>query len=152
MHNIEILKMELEHIDRVMAVENLSFSIPWSKDAFVEEIESNKFAIYIVALVDTMVVGYAGMWKVCDEGHITNVAVHPEFRKNGVGSKLIGELLRISAMEGIKSLTLEVRKGNIPARRLYEKYGFKPEGLRKGYYADNGEDAVIMWKHGTDEE
>ena len=76
--------------------------------------------------------------------------MHPEFRRCGAGSRIIDKLLEICRSEGIKSLTLEVRKSNIPAQRLYEKYGFKAEGIRKGYYSDNGEDALIMWRHDTD--
>lgn len=147
MENVEIAYMGLEHIDEVMVVENLSFSIPWSKEAFVQEVTANQFAIYVVALVDGNAVGYAGMWKVFDEGHITNIAVHPEFRKSGVGGLLMEKLLQIAKEEGIQGLTLEVRKGNLPAQKLYQKYGFESAGIRKGYYADNGEDAIIMWKH-----
>lgn len=148
MQDVEIVSMGLEHIDGVMIVENLSFSIPWSREAFIEEVTSNKFAMYVVALADGNVVGYAGLWKVCDEGHITNIAVHSEFRENGVGSRLIESLLDIARKEGITRMTLEVRRGNIPAQGLYKKYGFESAGVRKGYYADNGEDAIIMWKHG----
>lgn len=147
MKNVEITSMGLEHIDEVMVVENLSFSIPWSREAFIQEVTTNQFAIYVVALVDGNAVGYAGMWKVFDEGHITNIAAHPEFRKSGIGGLLIEKLLQIAKEEGIQGLTLEVRRGNLPAQKLYRKYGFESAGIRKGYYADNGEDAIIMWKH-----
>lgn len=144
---IEVVKMGLEHIDAVMAVENLSFKIPWSKNAFKEEISNNQFAHYLAALSDGQAVGYAGLWKVFDEGHITNIAVHPEFRRNGVGAALLAELVALAQREGILRLTLEVRKGNQAAQNLYRKFGFVEEGVRKAYYADNGEDAVIMWKN-----
>lgn len=148
MQNIEVVKMSLEHIDPIMVVENLCFMIPWSKNAFMEEISNNKFARYITARFNGEIAGYAGLWKVFEEGHITNIAVHPEFRGNGIGSALLEELISLAKKEGILSLTLEVRKGNIVAQSLYNKYGFVVEGLRKAYYADNGEDAVIMWKNG----
>jgi len=144
--NIVISRMTVDDLDDVMVLERLSFTIPWSREAFIEEITKNMFAIYISAKVGKVAVGYAGMWKVCDEGHITNVAVHPEFRRKGIGAKLIEELISLARKENIVRMTLEVRKGNIPAKELYSKYGFKVEGLRKGYYTDNGEDAVIMWK------
>ncbi|MCX8131349.1 MAG: ribosomal protein S18-alanine N-acetyltransferase [Clostridia bacterium] len=144
---ILIKKMTEEHIDDVMIVENLSFRIPWSRNAFVEEVTNNKFARYVTALIDGKAVGYAGMWKVCDEGHITNVAVHPEFRGSGIGAALVERLVELASGEGIVSMTLEVRKSNIAAQRLYSKYGFVESGCRKGYYADNGEDAIIMWKN-----
>ncbi len=147
MYKVEVLKMLPEHIDGVLVVENLSFKIPWSRNAFIEEVTNNKFARYIVAVVDGNVVGYAGMWKVFDEGHITNIAVHSEFRSNGVGSILLEKLLDISREEGITKLTLEVRKSNIVAQKLYAKFGFESGGVRKAYYADNNEDAIIMWKN-----
>lgn len=144
--NVEVSYMDLKDIDDVMTVEKLSFTIPWSKDAFIEEVSKNKFAIYITAKVNGRVVGYAGMWKVCDEGHITNVAVHPEFRKHGIGRKLVENMVLVAKKEGIDRMTLEVRRSNIAAQTLYLKFGFKVEGCRKGYYSDNGEDAIIMWK------
>lgn len=146
--NVEISKMTIEDLDDIMVLERLSFAIPWSREAFMQEITNNMFARYICAKVDTVAVGYAGMWKVCDEGHVTNVAVHPEFRRNGIGAKLMEELILIARKENIARMTLEVRKSNIPAKELYLKFGFKVEGIRKGYYADNGEDAIIMWKDG----
>ena len=148
MLKLELVSASIEHINDIMTVENLSFSIPWSRDAFIEEITRNKFAIYISARLDDKVVGYGGMWKVIDEGHITNIAVHPEFRGNKIGSALLEELLTIAKNEGINKLTLEVRKSNLVAQKLYSKFGFLVEGMRKGYYSDNNEDALIMWKDG----
>jgi ribosomal-protein-alanine N-acetyltransferase len=138
--------MTLEDIDDVMVLEKLSFTIPWSRDAFVQEITNNKFAIYISAKLDGRVIGYAGMWKVCDEGHVTNVAVHPEFRRSGVGCSLVEYLITLASKENIERMTLEVRRSNIAAQELYSMFGFKVAGCRKGYYSDNGEDAIIMWK------
>ncbi|MCX7843648.1 MAG: ribosomal protein S18-alanine N-acetyltransferase [Clostridia bacterium] len=146
MSNIEVVDMTYEHIDGVMAVEKLSFKIPWSRNAFIEEITKNKFAIYFTARINGMIAGYAGMWKVFDEGHITNIAVHPEFRRNGVGSALLEKLIERAKAEGITKMTLEVRKSNYAAQKLYSKYGFLDGGVRKAYYSDNNEDAIIMWK------
>ncbi len=147
MYNLEVVRTTLDHIDDIMVVENLSFSIPWVRDAFVEEITKNKFALYISAKIDKKVVGYAGMWKVIDEGHITNVAVHPEFRKCRIGSELMERLISEAKEAGVNTMTLEVRKGNFAAQRLYKNFGFTVEGVRKAYYADNGEDALIMWNN-----
>ncbi len=144
--DIEIVDMCLEHIDDIMVVEHLSFKIPWSKDAFVQEITANKFARYFTARVNGMVAGYAGLWKVYDEGHITNIAVHPEYRGIGVGSLLLEKMLQMAKDDDVTSMTLEVRKSNVVAQNLYSKYGFLVEGSRKAYYADTGEDAIIMWK------
>ncbi len=143
---IEICGLTLNDINAVMVVERLSFTIPWSKQAFIEEVTNNKFARYIIAKVDGKTIGYAGMWKVLDEGHITNVAVHPEYRRSGVGFMLVKGLLELSIKENIIKLTLEVRRSNIAAQNLYTKFGFRVEGFRKEYYADNKEDAIIMWK------
>ncbi len=143
---VEIVKMLPEHIDGVMVVENLSFSIPWSRDSFMDEVTINTFARYFCAKSNETVIGYAGMWKVFDEGHITNIAVHPEFRNTGIGSLLMEHLIQAAKGEDITSMTLEVRKGNSAAIRLYEKYNFSVQGVRRGYYADNREDALIMWK------
>lgn len=147
MYNVEVLKASFEHIDDILTVENLCFAIPWSRQSFMDEIQQNKHARYLVAVCDGRIVGYAGIWIVCDEGHITNIAVHPDFRKAGIGSMLLTALIETAQIEGAKDLTLEVRKNNIEARMLYEKFGFVVEGVRKGYYSDNHEDALIMWKH-----
>ena len=138
--------MELSDIEDILVVEKLSFSIPWSKDSFEKEIVDNNLAIYLVAKVNEKAVGYIGMWKVLNEGHITNVAVHPEFRHQGIGNQLVSELLSLCEKEDIDLVTLEVRKSNQNAIKLYEKHGFVAEGIRKAYYQDNKEDAIIMWK------
>jgi len=138
--------MTIEHIDDVMVVENLSFSIPWSRDALIEEINNNKFAYYFVAKYNGALVGYGGMWKVFEEGHIMNIAVHPEYRGDGIGSRILSYMIEEAKTIGIEKMTLEVRKSNNAAQGLYNKYGFVSAGIRKAYYADNGEDAIIMWK------
>jgi [ribosomal protein S18]-alanine N-acetyltransferase len=152
LHNIEVVKMTEENIDEVLVVENLSFRIPWSKNAFLEEVTNNKFARYIAVAYDGRIVGYAGMWKVIDEGHITNIAVHPGFRGNGIGSLLMEKLIGLAKDEEVTSMTLEVRRSNLIAQKLYTKYGFLPGGVRKSYYSDNGEDAIIMWKNGIEQD
>lgn len=142
---MDIRKMEVKDIDDIMSIENCSFSIPWSKESYLNEIKNN-VAIYIVAVFEKHIIGYAGVWKIIDEGHITNIAVHPDHRQRGVGQKLMQELIKISKKEGIKNFTLEVRESNIAAFNLYEKMGFRAKGRRKGYYSNTKEDAVIMWK------
>ena len=132
-------------IDDVLEVSTLSLKETWSKDSFKNEI-SNPLAKYLVASVDDKVIGFAGLWTICDEGHITNIAVHPKFRGYGIGSKLVKSLIDNSEKWLIHSLTLEVRSSNTIAQNLYKKFGFKEEGLRKHYYPDNKEDAIIMWR------
>ncbi len=143
--NVRIEKMIKSHINEVLAVENTSFTIPWARKSFESELE-NEIAVYLVAKIDDKVVGYAGFHKVLDEGFITNIAVLKDFRNNGVGSMLLNELIREAYEDEIFSITLEVRKSNIIAQNLYSKYGFVEAGIRKGYYSDNGEGAVIMWR------
>jgi len=147
MNGIKIVKACQEHIDDIVIIENLSFKIPWSRQSITEEIILNNGAIYICAALGSKTIGYAGMWHILDEGHITNIAVHPEYRSNGVGSALMEALLLTAKALDIKALTLEVKRSNQNAQSLYKKYDFKEEGFRKAYYADTNEDALIMWKH-----
>lgn len=147
MCNIHIVPTTEEHIDDIMIVEKLSFSIPWSREAFADEIGRNKFAVYFSAVLEDKVIGYGGMWSVLDEGHITNIAIHPQYRGKGVSHLIMKALIHTAKERGMARMTLEVRKSNTVARALYTKYGFEPCGIRRGYYGDNGEDAIIMWKH-----
>ena len=149
---IEIVPMTEEHIDGVVAVEEATFSIPWPRSEFEREIKENNMAIYYVAVEDGKVVGYAGMWHVVVEGHITNVGVLEETRGKGVGSMLMEKLIEVGIEKKMYGITLEVRMGNAPAQALYHKFGFKAEGIRKNYYPDTKEDAIIMWRYFTDED
>lgn len=145
MQKIVIEKMNIDDIDNVLEVEQDCFSVPWSRDSFVREITNNSVALYLVAKIENKAVGYIGVWKIIDEGHITNVAVHSKYRGLGIGNELVSTLLSLCKEDGITAFTLEVRKSNIIAQSLYKKYGFTECGVRKGYYQDNKEDAVIMW-------
>ena len=145
MNDIEILPLEENHIDPILEISILSFHTPWSREAFMSELD-NKFARYVVAKKDGIVVGYGGMWLIIDEGHITNIAIHPEYRSIGIASMILEALLDICKLELADSATLEVRRSNLIAQNLYKKYGFVEDGIRKSYYEDNKEDAVIMWK------
>ncbi len=133
-------------LDEVMAIECLSYPTPWSRRAFDREIADNTTAEYIVAQgPNGSVCGYAGMWVLMDEGHITNIAVHPDFRRQGVGTALLREIARRGKARGVEKLTLEVRPSNVAAQNLYSQLGFVARGRRKRYYSDTGEDALIMW-------
>ncbi|WP_270567614.1 ribosomal protein S18-alanine N-acetyltransferase [Clostridium beijerinckii] len=142
--NITIDLMKEEDIDEILDISSLSFSICWSKSSYMQEL-TNPVAKYFVAKVDNKVIGFAGTWIVLDEAHITNIAIHPNYRKQGIASKLLEELLYYCKSQGCIAYTLEVRKSNVAAKALYEKYNFKQEGIRKGYYEDNKEDAILMW-------
>jgi ribosomal-protein-alanine N-acetyltransferase len=142
-----IRDMKLEDIDDVVKIEHLSFKTPWTYEAFLSEITRNKVAKYRVIEKGTRVIGYYGLWLLYGEGHITNIAVHPEFRGIGLGNMLLEDIINISRENKIHALTLEVRVSNTVAINLYKKYGFIEVARRKGYYSDTGEDAIIMWKY-----
>ncbi|MHB1392806.1 MAG: tRNA (adenosine(37)-N6)-threonylcarbamoyltransferase complex dimerization subunit type 1 TsaB [Clostridia bacterium] len=146
---IELQKMSFEDIGQVCEIENLSFTTPWSRESFESELSKNSLAKYIVAKVDGKVAAYGGMWIVLDEGHITNIAVHPDFRGRQIGEKIVQALLKIAKDSKAVHVTLEVRASNEVALNLYKKLDFVDSGTRKGYYSDTGEDAVIMWKELT---
>lgn len=144
MPRVEVRRMSVSDLDAVMAIERLSFSTPWSRESFRIEIEENRCAMYLVLTEDDRPVAYAGTWLVITEGHITNIAVHPDFRGRGYGERITLALMRKAREVGISWLTLEVRRGNLVAQSLYRKLGFDEVGIRKRYYEDNGEDALIM--------
>ncbi len=138
--------MRLRDLGDILKIEKLSFSTPWSKQAFLSELLDNDRAYYLVAKVNDRAVGYIGIWLVAGEGHITNVAVHPEYRRRGIGHQLLTAVERLASERGVTRLTLEVRVSNEAAQSLYRKLGYAPAGIRRRYYRDNDEDALIMWK------
>ena len=144
---IQITPMTLLHLDAVYEIEYSTFVIPWARADFEHELRGNKLAVYLVAKDGDRVVGYCGMWHVVNEGHITNIAVTEGHRRQGIGDMLLTALEAQARVRRMIGLTLEVRVGNEYAMRLYNKHGFKIEGLRKNYYADTKEDAAIMWKY-----
>jgi [ribosomal protein S18]-alanine N-acetyltransferase len=142
---MDIRFMTVDDLDAVMDIEMKSFSIPWSRDAFLNEIEQNHLSTYLVVEDGDHVAGYCGVWLVVDEAHITNVAVLPEYRGQGLGESLMRKIMGIATQFGARVMTLEVRVSNIAAQHLYRKLGFQDGGIRKRYYSDNQEDALVMW-------
>lgn len=147
MADLLVRQADIGDVEDIYEIENLCFPDPWSRKSLAYELEQNPRAFYIVAEIEDKVVGYAGMWWIGDEGHITNVAVRPGFRSRKIASGIMGVMLEFTCGEGIKHHTLEVRKSNAAAIGLYEKFGFAVEGVREKYYLNNGEDALIMWRH-----
>jgi ribosomal-protein-alanine N-acetyltransferase len=147
MSEIQIRRMKVDDVDEVFNVESRSFPTPWARDTFEGEILENDLAYYLVLVVGEQVIGYAGMWLILDEAHVTNIAILPEYRANGLGEKLVAALVEHAKAKGAASMTLEVRVSNLVARHLYDKLGFESCGLRRQYYADTQEDALIMWRH-----
>ena len=141
---IHFRQMTPEDAAGVELVEKASFAVPWSREAFWQEAASGR-AFYLLVLEDERIIGYAGTWIILDEAQITNVAIAPEYRGQGIGSQLMKELICQVKARGATAMTLEVRPSNAPAIALYTSFGFRDTGRRPGYYQDNGEDAIIMW-------
>lgn len=144
---IAIFPMTPVSLEGVHEVERLSFLTPWSWEAFASELMQT-YTVYIVAQEGSRVVGYAGMHIVYDDAHVTNVAVHPLYRGRHIGEHLMRELMLRAVARGATRMDLEVRRSNTTAENLYRKLGFitGPGAVRKGYYTDTGEDAIVMWK------
>jgi [ribosomal protein S18]-alanine N-acetyltransferase len=136
--------MGLDDLPAVHAIERASFTAPWPPHAYRSELESNRLAHYLVARAGDSVVGYGGMWLMVDEAHITTFAIHPAWRRQRIGERLLLAFLDVAIDQRAHEATLEVRLSNLAARKLYEKYGFRPVGLRPRYYSDDQEDALIM--------
>lgn len=143
---MDILPMCADDAKALAELDKKCFSVPWSERSFKDEIK-NEIAFYFVAKDEGKVIGYAGFWHVADEGDITNIAVAPEYRRRGIGSRLLEEIIRTAAEKKLVLLTLEVRQSNRAAIAMYERYGFKRIGSRKRYYKNPEEDALIMTKY-----
>lgn len=140
-----IRKMTDRDIDRIMIIEVESFSLPWSKQSYLSELKNN-FANYLVCDYEGEVAGYGGMWIVFEEAHITNIAIARDYRGTGMGKALMLELEEVARQKNALRILLEVRPSNQAARNMYKSLGFIDTGLRKAYYSDNGEDAILMTK------
>lgn len=140
-----IRKMTPMDIDAIMRIEVESFTLPWSRESYLGELKNN-FATYLVGDYEGEVIGYGGIWVVFEEAHITNVAVASEYRKAGVGRVLMEELERAARSKAAHRIVLEVRPSNAAALALYRGLGYLTSGLRKEYYSDNNEDALLMTK------
>ncbi len=136
--------MRTRDLDEVVAIERASFTLPWSRGAFVYEMEQNRVARCWVMRDDDRIVGYVCLWEIGDEVHVTNIAVRPESRRRGLGRTLLANVLEDARRRQLRIVGLEVRPSNHEALNLYESFGFKVVGRRKGYYYDTGEDALVM--------
>jgi ribosomal-protein-alanine N-acetyltransferase len=145
---VSVEEMRLADIPAVHEIERLSFTTPWPAYAFEQEVAGNRLARYIVARAadgdDERVVGFAGVWLMVDDAHVTTFGVHPDWRRQGIGRRLLLRLLELALELGASRMTLEVRVGNEPAKALYRGFGFTVAGRRPRYYSDDGEDAYVM--------
>jgi ribosomal-protein-alanine N-acetyltransferase len=147
---IEITTMRRRHVRGVLQIEQQVYPRPWSMSLFLSELAQRTSRVYLVAKVGATVVGYAGLMLVGSDGHITTIAVDPAWHRRGIGARLLLELSRIGIASGCTALTLEVRMSNDAAQSMYRRFGYAPAGVRKNYYAETNEDALIMWAHDVD--
>jgi [ribosomal protein S18]-alanine N-acetyltransferase len=143
--DLEITRMRRRHLRGVMAIERQVYPRPWSPSLFIAEMSEPSNRSYIVARTGRDVVGYAGMICYGDEAHITTIAVDPEHQRRKIGTRLMYELIQSAIDMGARAVSLEVRVSNWGAQHMYTRFGFRPVGVRKGYYQETGEDALVMW-------
>jgi ribosomal-protein-alanine N-acetyltransferase len=142
---LQIEPMVADDISAVLQIESVSFTTAWPANAFSNELTENKLAHYFVGRIDDEIVAYGGIWVILEDSHVTTIAVDPEHRGRGLGEQLLIHLLDEAMTRGASWITLEVRESNDVAQRLYRKYGFTNVSVRRAYYSDNNENAVVMW-------
>lgn len=147
---IELVPMRRRHLRAVLRIEAQVYPRPWSLSLFLGELTLRATRSYVVARVGGEVVGYGGLMLMGEDGHVTTLAVDPALHRRGVGTRLLAHLARDAVDRGARHLTLEVRVGNAGAQALYRRFGFCPEGVRRNYYVETNEDALIMWAHDID--
>ena len=147
---VRISPMRRRHLRGVLRIEQQVYPRPWTFSLFLSEIGQRATRLYVVARVGGDVVGYAGLFRAVEDGHITTVAVDPAWHRHGIATGMLLALARGAKHRGCKNLTLEVRMSNTGAQALYQRFGFVPAGVRKGYYPETGEDALVMWANDID--
>ncbi len=147
---ITVAPMRRRHVRAVLAIEAKVHARPWNEQMFLGELAQPTNRCYLIARAGAVVVGHAGVLFIEDEGHVTTVAVDPLWQRRHIATRLMAVQFRHALARGATALTLEVRASNTGARELYRRFGFAPAGIRKAYYPDNGEDAIIMWAHDID--
>ncbi len=147
---VRIVPMHRRHLRAVVRIERSVYPRAWTTALFLSELAQRKSRRYRVAASGLEVVGYAGLMMVEDEGHVNTLTVAPELQHRGIGTLLLADCARGAIERGARSLTLEVRTGNANAQALYRRFGFAPVGIRRNYYPETGEDAIVMWVHDVD--
>lgn len=151
MMTISIRKMQIEDVPGVMDIDTSSFPAPWTKAVYEQELQENDFAHYFVIVNDQDdIIGYVGLWIIFDDAQITNIAVHEDYRGKKIGEKLFAFALSYAFQRGAQKMSLEVRPSNTVAKNMYRKFGLRKGGIRKSYYPDNSEDAIVMWVNLTE--
>ena len=149
-YDLRLTPMRSRDIRRVLAIEEAVYTRPWSHRLFADELAQRKTRIYRTAWIERDLVGFAGLMLIEDDAHVNNIAVDPTWQGRGIATVLLLELTRSAVDRGSRHLTLEVRVGNEPALALYRRFGMAPVGLRPNYYAETGEDALVMWARSID--
>ncbi|MGQ0826097.1 MAG: ribosomal protein S18-alanine N-acetyltransferase [Actinomycetota bacterium] len=147
--DVDVIPMRRRHLRSVLRIEQQVYPRPWSHSLFVSELALRSTRAYFVARAGREIIGYAGLMMSVTDGHVTTIAVDPEWHRHGVGTRLLIALAREAIERDAKAMTLEVRLSNTAARAMYQRFGFTAVGVRKGYYADIGEDALVMWAYGV---
>ena len=147
---VYISPMRRRHLRAVLRIEGQVYPTPWTHSLFVSELALRSSRVYVVARVGREIVGYAGLMISLTDGHVTTIAVDPTWQRSGIGTRLLLALAREGVARRATALTLEVRLSNRGAQEMYRRFGFTPVGVRKGYYADTGEDALVMWAYDAD--
>ena len=142
---LDVQRMRRRHLRGVMAIERQVYPRPWSPNLFLSEMGDLRNRTYLVARIGKEVVGYGGVMSYGDEAHITTIAVDPDHHRRKIGTRLLYELVTDGIRMGARAVSLEVRMSNTGAQDLYRRFGFRPVGVRKGYYQETGEDALVMW-------
>lgn len=148
--HVEFVPLTEQHIAQIVALENRVETAPWSEQSFRNEL-GHAHSVFKVMMEGGQVIGFIGLWLLVDEAHITTVVVAPEHQRKGLGELLMRTVLREARERGMKNATLEVRVSNEPAIQLYKKLGFEEVAVRKNYYPENREDAVVMWLYRLEE-
>jgi ribosomal-protein-alanine N-acetyltransferase len=148
--HVDIVTMRRRHLRGVLRIEAQVYPRPWSLGLFLSELALRTTRVYIVAKSGSTVIGYAGLMLTGTDGHVTTIAVDPAFHRRGIGSRLLLALSRAGIAAGCTALTLEVRVSNNAAQEMYRRFGYAPAGVRKNYYSETNEDALVMWVHDVD--
>jgi len=149
---VRVVPMRRKHLREVLRIEQSEYVRPWTSTLFTSELAQRTSRRYTVATIGPVLAGYAGLMLVEDQGHVNTLTVDKNWHRRGIGSVLLIDLARAAVGAGARHLTLEVREHNEPAKAMYTKFGFAPIGIRRNYYAETGEDAIVMWAGDADSE
>jgi [ribosomal protein S18]-alanine N-acetyltransferase len=147
---VRIVPLRRRHLRNVVQIEEANYPRPWTSTVFLSELAQRRSRRYTVATIGPLTVGYCGLMIVSEDGHITTLTVDPAWHRRGIGTVLLLDQARAAPALGVRHLTLEVRASNTPAQLLYQRFGFAPVGVRRNYYSETGEDAIVMWARDID--